>query len=160
MTSIKLPNLTFDTITVFDYSGNKQEYNLRDELSINEFNLIGDIQNQSANYVFWSSMYARVKQQVDSKKIECERVDAYLYKLCRVELIESGIAKPTQSQIDAEVNSREEHFNAYNQLAELQSVEEQLKYAVRAWEQRKDMLVQMKKEETLNKEYEKAIKNI
>ena len=156
---IKLDDLMFEDITIYDESHREVSFNLREELEINSFDLTEEYRSQPAKYMYWTSLHSKVGRMVESKGIEIDRMHAVLYNTVREELIKAGTPKPTQAQLEASIDNNQHIVRLREELANLNALEAKTKYIVKAFEQRKDMLMQLGADNRKQKDYEQAIRN-
>lgn len=160
MADIPVNDLRVDTIRVVDQSGQFVEYDLHSELRINEHNLQEDIQQQASKYVYWSSLLAQVRGFLEASELKVEEVKAKYYEPGREHYVTKGVAKPTKDQIESFIVLQPEYQEARQQLIAYQKHEQHLRYIVKAFEQRKDMLIQIGADLRQQRDYEQALKNI
>lgn len=160
MIEIQVGNARSDKIRIVDANGEITEYDLREELIINEHNLNDDILSQSAKYVYWTSILAQVKGFLEASELAVEQVRAHLYDKGWEHYTLKGIKKPTKDQIEAFITMQVDYIDARQQLIAYQEHELRLRYIVRAFEQRKDMLVQISADNRKQMDYEAAIRQI
>lgn len=152
--------MEFNKVTVRDNSGNTFEYDMQEELMINRHDLRTELEEQSSKYMFWTGMLERVRANLEAAERELEYIVSQLYEPIR-ERLETKMGKnPTKAQIDAMINQQEIYQNQKKKVEEVDYQSRRLAYIVKAFEQRKDMLVQISTAERKQKEYEQAIKQI
>ncbi len=154
---IKLTALDFDTLSVVDANGEKVTYQLYDELRINEFNVQKEFYEQPSKYVYWTSLLERMRLQQESEQLAIDRLKAQLYEPSRTALIVKGTAKPTKDQIDSKITLNKEYQLLLKSYVTTQYTVQKLQYVVKAFEQRKDMLIQIGAELRRQKDYESKI---
>lgn len=157
---IELASLDFDDLTIRTANGEVITYNLKQELTINPYDLNSEFHNQPSKYVYWTSLLETVRAYLESAELAEERTRAGFYEPCRQALINGGVAKPTKDQIDAEILNQEEYINARNQVNTYSYYVKSLQYIVKALEQRKDMLIQLGAEQRRQMDYEAALKRL
>lgn len=156
---IKLDDLMFENITILDESHREVSFNMREELAINSFDLTEEYRSQPAKYMYWTALHSKVGRMVESKNIEIDRMHAVLYNTVREDLIKAGTPKPTQAQLEASIDNNQHIVRLREELANLNALETKTKYIVKAFEQRKDMLMQLGADNRKQKDYEQAIRN-
>lgn len=157
---INVNDMEFNKVTVRDNSGNTFEYDMQEELMINRHDLRTELEEQSSKYMFWTGMLERVRANLEAAERELEYIVSQLYEPIR-ERLETKMGKnPTKAQIDAMINQQEIYQNQKKKVEEVDYQSRRLAYIVKAFEQRKDMLVQISTAERKQKEYEQAIKQI
>lgn len=157
---INVDDMEFNKVTVRDNSGNTFEYDMQEELMINRHDLRTELEEQSSKYMFWTGMLERVRANLEAAERELEYIVSQLYEPIR-ERLETKMGKnPTKAQIDAMINQQEIYQNQKKKVEEVDYQSRRLAYIVKAFEQRKDMLVQISTAERKQKEYEQAIKQI
>lgn len=155
--NINIGSFDFDMITITGANGESTTYDLREELKVNDFNVVNEFLEQPSKYVYWSSILERVKMFKESAELKAETYKASIYEPSRLSLVDAGINKPTKEQVNAVILSDEnyikllEDINTYNYLVG------QLTYVVKAFEQRRDMLIQYGADLRKARDYEQRI---
>lgn len=157
---IELSSLGFGDVTLRTPNGEVVTHNLKEELKINEYDLNTEFHNQSSKYVYWTSLLETVRAYLESAQLLSERTRAALYEPCRQDLISGGVAKPTKDQIDSEIMKNAEYISTVTQVNNYTYYVKNLQYAVKAFEQRKDMLIQLGAEQRRQRDYEIALKGL
>lgn len=158
MLDITVNDLDFTKVRIKDANGEFKEYDLQEELQINEYKIDEEIKLQPGKYVYWSSILEQVRAYLESSELEEERLRAELYEVSRSTLINGGTAKPTKDQIDAWIMRQDNYLEAKEQVLVYQKFVRQLHYVVKSLEQRHTMLVQLSALKRDQMEYERAIK--
>lgn len=156
---LELTTLGFDMLTLKTASGETVTYNLKDELMINTHNLLEEFNLQPAKYVYWSSLLETVRAYLEASQLKEEQIRASLYEACRIILVDNGTAKPTKDQIEAEILKNDTYIEARELVNTYSYFVKNLQYTVKAFEQRKDMLLQLGAESRRQKDYEAALKD-
>lgn len=130
------------SITLRDHNGTVQEFDLQDELRISRDNLQEDFLTQPIKYVYWVAVLEKVRLYAESANLELEKLQGELYEPCRNALINSGTAKPTKDQINSLITTQESYQVAKQSALLYESQVKFLQGVVRAWEQRREMLIQ------------------
>lgn len=154
---INLDSFDFNHITIKDNNGEVLEFNLIEELKINEFNVVSEFLQQPAKYVYWSSILEKVKMYRESAELQAETYKSSIYESSRLGLVEVGINKPTKEQVNAEIMGDEHYIKLLESLNTYKYLVGQLTYVVKAFEQRRDMLIQYGADLRKTKEYERSI---
>lgn len=147
----------FDKITIKDLSGETVTYDLTEELKVNEFNVVQEFLHQSAKYVYWGSILEKVKLYRETTELKAETYKASIYEHSRMVLIQAGTAKPTKEQVLSQIMLDESYIKILEEYQTYNYLVGQLTYVVKAFEQRKDMLIQYGAEQRRMKEYERNI---
>lgn len=155
---VNVDNMEFNKITVKDVSGNIHEYDLREELIINGHDLRTDLEDQPSKYMFWTGMLERVRANLEAAERELEYVVSELYEPIRERLEARTGTKPTKAQIDSLVTQHPSYREHREKVDGAKYQASRLNYVVKAFEQRKDMLIQISTSERKQKEYEQALK--
>lgn len=155
---ITIDDLEFSRITIVDAHGNREERNLQEELLINKSNIEEELYEQPQKYVYYTALLEKVRSYLESAKLAEEMVHARLYEPSRELLVSSTGRNPTKDQIESHILNNEEYLDKREQVVILEATVKNLQYVVRAFEQRKDMLVQLSAHERSRGEYEQAIK--
>lgn len=144
-------------ISITDNAHNTYKYDIRDELTIDEHNLSKDLREQPSKYMYWASILEKARSYYEASSIELERIYAKLYEPCRLKSVAQGVQRPTKDQINSLIIQEEEYIKAQDINKNYEMYVKQLQYVVRAFESRKDMLIQLATDERKQKEYETAI---
>lgn len=155
---ITLDDLDFSKLTIFDANGNREDMDLQEELMINKFDIESELYLQPQKYVYYTALLEKVRSYLEGAKLAEEVAHAELYEPARERLAASTGRNPTKDQIESAVLSEESYLEAREQVIILESTVKNLQYIVRAFEQRKDMLVQLSTHMRKREEYEQAIK--
>lgn len=159
---VNVTNMDFNEVTIKDASGNVHEYDLEEELTINRHDLRKELEEQSSKYMFWTGMLERVRANLEVAERELEFVESELYEPIRVKLRQTmgGTSNPTKAQIEAMINQQNSYQEYRKKVEEASYQVKRLAYIVKAFEQRKDMLVQISTSDRKQREYEQALKQI
>lgn len=152
--------MDFELVRISDANGEFYDYNLKEELSINEHDLYTEFGQQPVKYVYWSSILEQVRGYLESATLNEEVVRANMYEPARVALMANGTPKPTKDQIEAWIINQEEWVKAKNEVLIYTKFVKQLQYIVKALEQRKDMLIQIGADSRKDKEYENHLRQL
>lgn len=149
---ISVDNLDFYYLTLRDTTGNTLDFNLKDELAINEQNLLQEMLEQPSKYIYWSSILETLKMYQEAKEIELETVVANLDPQARNVLKESDI-KPTKDMVDAYIKRQETYTTKKNEVLYMSYIVGRVQRIVKAFEQRSSMLQSYGKQVLENKAY-------
>lgn len=134
-------DLDSDTINIVDYNGQMTTYSVRQELAVNEQNYQKEFIAQPAKYAFWSAVLQQAKYVLSSQQNALEKVHAELYNDVNVRLVGEGM-RPTKDLIEAQIILDDRYQEAQSRVDTCEYSVSQVQYLVKAFEQRKDMLVQ------------------
>lgn len=155
---VNVDNMDFNKVTVRDVSGNVFEYDMKEELMINRHDLRKELEEQPSKYMFWTGMLERVRANLEAAERELDYVVSELYEPVR-ERLEARMGKnPTKAQIEAMINQQDTYQEYKMKVEDSEYQSRRLSYIVKAFEQRKDMLVQISTADRKQREYEQAIK--
>lgn len=157
---ITLDSIEFTTLTVIDQNGNKETVNLQEELVIDEHNIGEELHNQPRKYVYYTSLLEKVRAYLESADLALEMEHARLYEPSRVHVLENTGKNPTKDQISSHIMNQTSFQEKKEQVVILESSVKNLQYVVKAFEQRKDMLIQLSTRDRKQREYEQAIKQV
>lgn len=160
MLDITVNDLAFTHIRIKDVNGEYHDYDILDELKIDEYNLEKELQLQPGKYVYWSSILEQVRSYLESAELQEEHTKANLYEVARNTLIAEGTPKPTKDQIDSWILRQEEFIQTKEQVNTFNNYVKQLNFVVKALEQRHSMLVQLSALKRDQRNYQNAINNI
>lgn len=129
-------------VVLRDQNGRIEEFNLDDELRITRNNLQEDFVTQPIKYAYWVSVLEKMRLYQESAELELEQVYASLYEPSRQALVSKGINKPTKEQISTEIVLQQQYTDAKNNANTYAYYVKRLQGIVKAWEQRREMLIQ------------------
>lgn len=155
---ITIDDLDFSRITIYDAHGNREDKNMQDELMINPHNIEKELYEQPQKYVYYTALLEKVRSYLEAAKLAEEMTRARLYEPARESLVASTGRNPTKDQIESHILVQSEYEEKLEQVIILEATVKNLQYVVRAFEQRKDMLVQLSTHERKREEYEQALK--
>nr|DAI05814.1 MAG TPA: recombination, repair and ssDNA binding protein [Herelleviridae sp.] len=142
MLNLRVDDLEFRKIKIVDDNGEVVVHDLQEELQVNEFNVRTAFLEQPAKYTYWTSILERLRMYQENYELQAEKKKAELYEPSRIALINMGVAKPTKDQIEAQIMLDDEFYKLKQSIVNLSYNVKQLQYVVKAFEQRKDMLIQ------------------
>lgn len=134
-------DLDSDRIDVIDYNGQMTTYSVSQELAVNEQNYQQEFIRQPAKYAFWSAVLQQAKYVLAAQESRLEKVHAQVYNKVNTALLKEGM-RPTKDLIEAQIVLDDEYQKAKSQVETCEYSVSQVQYLVKAFEQRKDMLVQ------------------
>lgn len=152
--------MDFDTIRIRDVNGQFVEYDLKEQLTINEYDLQSEFKLQASKYVYWASILEQVRGYLESSELTEEQTRAQLYEPARIALINAGTAKPTKDQVEAWILQQEEYISARQQVLIYNKYVKHLQYIVKAFEQRRDMMQQIGADKRRQTEYERNLNSL
>ncbi len=142
MLDLRVNDLEFRKIRVTDENGETIVFDLTEELQVNEFSVRQAFLEQPAKYTYWTSLLERLRMYQENYELQAEKRKAELYEPSRKSLIEQGVTKPTKDQIEAQIMLDEQYYALRQSIISLTFNVRQVQYVVKAFEQRKDMLIQ------------------
>lgn len=142
---IKLNTTGLDKIELVDPTGTHTTYDINDELLVTDNNYQVELLNQPRKYSFWADKLAIVNRQVSGAKQQLDLIHAKLYAKYYVELSKAK-ARPTKDMVEAEIIQDQEYQSAVTRVDQTTYVADKLKFIVKAFEERKDMLIQFSAE--------------
>lgn len=160
MEELRLDDIEVTKFRIIDPNGEYIDIDINSELSINQFNLDSELQKQPQRYVYYTSILEKLKAYSESSELELEKVHATLYEQAVPALQSGGSARPTKDMIEAWIMRQDNYQNALNNVNYYKSLVRKFTYIVKAFEQRKDMLLQISANNRKKEEYEQQIKNI
>lgn len=149
---IKVDNLDFGLLRLIDETGQYVEYDLTQELKVNEDNLLTEMLEQPSKYIYWSSILERIKFYQEGVELELELKVAELDPEARGYLKQQG-EKPTKDMVDAYVKRQESYIEIRKRMALYEHISGRMNRIVKSFEQRKDMLQSYGKQVAENKLY-------
>ncbi|WWO58998.1 hypothetical protein [Listeria phage 20422-1] len=138
---IHVDSLEFSQLRIIDGNGQVTELDLEKELRVNEYSMQEEFLNQAPKYIYWASILEKVRMYQESASLALEVVGAQMNEKAR-DYYKTVDTKPTKDQVEAYILQQEEYQVAYKQLLTYNHLVKQLQYVVKAFEQRKDMLIQ------------------
>ena len=111
------------------------------DVSFSDTDLDGAIREQAALFAHYAALHRQAAEQAASKKILYEVIRAKAAKKFRADAATAG-TKVTDSLIEQEVTLTGEVLNARLDMIRADSILELCKNALKAFEQRRDMLIQ------------------
>lgn len=136
---INVGTLDFQVLRLLDENGAYIEYDLKTELQVNEANLLKEMLEQPAKYIYWASVLERLKLFQERKELDLEIAIAQLDQGAR-EYYRSLGEKPTKDMVDSHIKRQPEYLEAKQTLQHFDHVTGRMQRIVKALEQRKDML--------------------
>ncbi|QFP93310.1 UNVERIFIED_ORG: hypothetical protein Xoosp15_45 [Xanthomonas phage Xoo-sp15] len=152
MLDVKVDILDFQDLRIIDENGEYQVYDMREELKVNESNLLQEMLQQPSKYIYWSSVLEKIKFFQEKTELQLELVVARLDPQAREEIKKSG-DKPTKDSVDAYIKQQTEFVEAKEQCLYYDYIAGRLARIVKAFEQRKDMLQSYGKQIAEDKTY-------
>lgn len=147
---IKVDNLDFGLLRLIDETGQYVEYDLLEELKVNEDNLLTEMLEQPSKYIYWSSILERIKFYQEGVELELELKVAELDPEARSYLKQQG-EKPTKDMVDAYVKRQDSYIEIRKRMALYEHISGRMNRIVKSFEQRKDMLQSYGKQVAENK---------
>lgn len=136
---INIDQLDFDVIRLIDETGEYMQYNLKEELSINDSNYRQEMLAQASKYVYWSAILERIRLFQESSELELELLEARLDKDAREAITQEG-GKPTKDSVEAYIKRQLSYEDARKKINTYNYLVKRLQFIVKSFEQRKDML--------------------
>lgn len=153
--AIHIDAFDFHLVRLVDESGILQEFNLNEELKVNENNLLKEMLEQPGKYIYWASVLEKLKYYQESRELDLEKKEAELEPIARAELVESD-KKPTKDMIAAYIRRDANYLQIRQDLLTFNHVIGKVTRIVKAFEQRKDMLQSYGKQVLENQLYSKG----
>ena len=75
---IYVDSLDFDTFTIIDKNGNRENLNINDELRIDENNINEEFMKQSGKYAYWASLLEIVRRYYEAEQRKLETIGSQL----------------------------------------------------------------------------------
>ena len=138
---IKIKSTGGEQIEILDQTGKSTIYDIDQELLVNDNNYQQEYLRQAQKYSFWADKLVIANRQVSGAEQQLDLIHAKLYHKYFLDLSKSK-ARPTKDMVESEIIQDDSYQQALNSLNQCSFVEEKLKFIVKAFEQRKDMLIQ------------------
>lgn len=139
---IYVDSLDFDTFTIIDKNGNRENINISDELMIDENNINEEFMKQSGKYAYWASLLEIVRRYYEAEQRKLETIGSQLNLTVRQAYKQKG-EKPTKDMIEADVFINQNYQNQLNIVEDWSYKTKQLNYIVKAFEQRVNALTHL-----------------
>ncbi|QVD58107.1 hypothetical protein BT3_146 [Staphylococcus phage BT3] len=139
---IHIDSLDFTNFTIKDRNGNSQEFDITDELKITEYTIQEDFMQQSAKYAFWASILEKVRAYSEMEQRNLETIGSKLNLTIRQEYEQQG-KKPTKDMIESSVYIHDSYQQQLKVVEAWNYKVKQLQYVVKAFETRRDMMIQL-----------------
>ncbi|AIW03518.1 hypothetical protein CPT_Moonbeam120 [Bacillus phage Moonbeam] len=136
---INIGSFDFEWLRLKDESGATIDYNLREELKVNEQTLMQDMLEQPAKYVYWSSVLEKLKYYQEAEELKVERRLAEIDAEAR-EHYKGTETKATKDVVETYRKMHEDYEATMGRLQYYKMVVGYVTRIVKAFEQRKDML--------------------
>lgn len=136
---IHVDSFDFGEITIVDEAGQTQEYDLLNELRVNEDNLMMEMLEQPSKFVYWSTLLEKLKYYQESEELKVEKVIARIDTEAR-EHYKGTETKATKDVVEAFRKQHQDYEPAMQSLAYYNFIVGKVTRIVKAFEQRKDML--------------------
>lgn len=149
---VYVSDLDSDQITILDYNKQELTYSISNELAVDETNYQQEYLKQPAKYAFWSAVLQSAKLNLAAKTHELENVHAALYQGINKQLQDAKV-RPTKDLIESYIVLQDSYKKALKQVDICEYSVGQVTYLVKAFEQRKDMLISYGSEMRRDKNY-------
>lgn len=136
---INIGSFDFEWLGLKDETGQTQQFNLRDELRVNEQNLMQEMLEQPAKYIYWSSVLEKLKYFQEAAELKAEREIARIDAEAR-EHYKGSDTKATKDVVETYRKQHVDYEGIMNNLHYYNMVVGYVTRIVKAFEQRKDML--------------------
>lgn len=139
--TVTIGNFDFNIIRLVDQNGEAQEYNIADLLKFNADNYEIEYTKQASNYIYWASVYTICKEQEESENNLLSKIRSDNYNQVYNDLSKQGI-RATKDHIESLIVQDTGYQAQLIKVNESHRLSLQLQYLVKAFEQRRDMLIQ------------------
>lgn len=136
---INIGSFDFEWLGLKDETGQTQQFNLRDELRVNEQNLMQEMLEQPAKYIYWSSVLEKLKYFQEAAELKAEKEIARIDTEAR-EHYKGSDTKATKDVVEAYRKQHADYEGIMSNLHYYNMVVGYVTRIVKAFEQRKDML--------------------
>lgn len=147
-----MDSFDFESLKIVDENGEFKEYNMRQELKVNEANLLQEMLQQPSKYVYWSSLLEKLKLYQENAELLLELEVARLDEVARAAITTSG-GKPTKDIVEAYIKRQPEYEQKRKNCQYFDYISGRIARIVKAFEQRKDMLQSYGKQVAEDKAY-------
>lgn len=130
---------------------------LQKDVAIDPDNLDKACVEHAGLFVHYASLRAQARGQYEKMKAAFEILESRLYAQIRVELAAEG-KKVTEAQVDAAVKAHPKWWAGKNRLIETQGIYDLAQNAAAAFEQRRDMIIQIGSDRRIERQGELRIK--
>ena len=142
---IPIHSIEFSEVTLRDKNNNVFTYNIQDDLKIDEHNINQVLMEQSSKYAWWANLHEIVKRYREAEERKLEHLASQLNLQVR-ESFKQQKVKPTKDMVDACITTNQSYQQQLESVEDWKYREGQLQAVVRAFNQRKDMLIQISAE--------------
>jgi len=154
---LRVTNIDFDKVRITDENGETQTYDINKELAVDPFNVRDEFLHQSSKYSYWASLLEQLKLYEESYELQADKKRSELYEPSRQKLLAEGVTRPSKDQIDSQIMLDGDYYNLCNNVVAIHYQVNQIKALVKAFEQRKDMLIQYGADQRKEYEYSKKL---
>ena len=155
---IEVPNLSFDTITIVTPNLEQISFNVQEEARIGQFNVREEFYSQPAKYAYWGELLSQAKYMEEAKALDVKRAEGLAFEQARTEIIkETSNSKPTQAQIEARMAINPILYQLKSELLLAQKTTKDIQELVKAFEHRRDMLIQIGADMRKSQEYDRKM---
>lgn len=142
MLDIRVDHIESDTIRVLDSMGNETLYDILDDLRVDDYNANTELKFQHTKYRRYADIFNRVTYYLEEAEVELSAIGSRINLEVRNKYFAATNKQPTQDIVNSEIQSRNEYIEQQKSVNQLKYQKQQLQYVLKAFEQRKDMLVQ------------------
>lgn len=139
---IKVDHIDHDTISVVDNQGQVVEYDIMADLRVDDYNANYELREQHVKYRKYSHIFNMITYYLEEAELKLSQIGSKINLEVRTQYLNTTKKQPTQDIVNSEIQSRTEYTNQQEIVNRLKYQQNQLKYILKAFEQRKDMLVQ------------------
>ncbi|BDA81548.1 hypothetical protein [Staphylococcus phage vB_SsapH-Golestan-100] len=139
---IRVDAINHDVIRVVDNQGQYIDYDVLQDLSVNDYNANSELKEQHVKYRRYADVFNRISFYLEEAETKLSMIGSELNLAIRQEYKARGDKPPTKDVIEAEIMTRQKYTDQQRNVNTLTYQKEQLKTILKAFEQRKDMLVQ------------------
>lgn len=139
---IKVDHIDNDSIKVIDGVGNEVTYDVLGDLRVDDYNANTELKFQHSKYRRYADIFTRITYYLEEAEVELSAIGSRINLDVRNKYLNATKKQPTQDIVNSEIQSREEYIEQQKKVNQLKYQKQQLQYILKAFEQRKDMLVQ------------------
>lgn len=139
---IKVDHIDSDVIRVVDNQGQTVDYDVKADLSVHDYNANDELREQHVKYRKYANIFNRLSYYLEEEEIRLVTISSQINLDIRNHYQSTNGKPPTKDVVEAEIQTRQNYIDQLRIVNHLKYQKTQLQYILKAFEQRKDMLVQ------------------
>ncbi|QYC50832.1 hypothetical protein KQUDLBSD_CDS0132 [Staphylococcus phage PG-2021_40] len=139
---VRVDHIDTDTIRVVDSQGQTVDYDVLSDLSVHDYNANDELREQHVKYRKYANIYNRLSYYLEEEEIKLVTISSQINLDIRNQYQATNGKPPTKDVVEAEIQTKQKYIDQLRIVNHLKYQKTQLQYILKAFEQRKDMLVQ------------------